>query len=87
MLPCLKEAITLLDTEGFVLWGRPDEEGVGMLQVRRVVMWLLIEQWPFPGLCHGLEALHCLVPDVCVSFQQSRNVGLWFLGRLLRGSC
>lgn len=69
VLPCLKEAITLLVTEGFVLWGRRDEERVGVLQVFRVFMWLLIEQGPFPGLCHGLEALHSLVPDVCVSFQ------------------
>lgn len=43
--------------EGFVLWGRPEEEGVGVLQVFRLFTWLLLEQWPLPGLCQGLEAL------------------------------
>lgn len=41
---------------------------MGMLQVLRIFMWLLPEQWPFLGLCCALEALHGLVPDVHVSF-------------------
>lgn len=30
---------------------------MGVLQVFRLFTWLLLEQWPLPGLCQGLEAL------------------------------
>lgn len=44
------------------------------------IPWAL--SW-FGDCAHG----SCLFPDVLVSFQWSRKVGLWFLGRLFRASC
>lgn len=56
-----------------------------MLQVFRLFMWPLLEQQLFPGLCHGLEALHMVLFLMSfVSFQQSRNIGLWFFREVVQ---
>ena len=77
VLARLEEAIPLLGVEGCVLQERPDRQQTGMLPVFRLFMWLLARAGAVPWVLSWLGGSargSCLVPDVLVSFQQSRYV-------------